>query len=216
VKLVFAVVATAVLGGVSAAVAQDDILFDYRDPDFRMGQAFYSASERQTIAAGLDGEIASELGPEFVVVGDAEGSFTDGATGQKIYLLQSQPAVALEPFPDEPAPVLAVFSDDAVSATYRLPKEVQYQRLIGAADVNGDGIAEVLLEASFMNMGQIVSSVDVFDLSGAEPKLLQTLPEVYADACENPAGEQSLAASTISLGPDGLLVAESQTLDCPS
>ena len=198
------------------AAAQDGVLFDYRDADFRMGQAFYSASERQQVAAGLDSALVDELGPEFVIVGDAEGAFGAGDSTEEIYLLQSQPAVALEPFPDAPAPVLAVFKDEKAIATYRLPKEVQYQRLIGASDVNGDGIADVLLESSFMNMGQIVSSVDVFDLSGGEAKLLQSLPEVFSDACENPAGEQTLSASTISPGPDGLLVAESHALDCPS
>ena len=208
--------ALALLAAIHPAAAQDSILFDYRDPDFRMGQAFYPASERTRIAEGLDAAIASDLGPDFVIVGDAQGPFTADGGKDDIYLLQSQSAVALEPFPDEPAPVLAVFRGNGGTAQFRLPEGVQYQRLIGATDINGDGIAEVMLESSFMNMGQFVSSVDVFDLSGSAPVLLQSLPEVFSDACDNPAGTQSLTAATISLGPDGLLVAESHSLDCPS
>ena len=73
---------------------------------------------------------------------------------ERIYLVQASRPVAIDPFPKAVAPVLVLLGEDAPARFFRLPADVQYQRLVAAADADRDGRSEVLLESTFMNMGE--------------------------------------------------------------
>lgn len=198
------------------ALAQDTgVMLDYRDAEFLLGQAFYAKSEVEGVAdllANAPDAVQDDLGKDFTIVGDSEGAFTKKNARQHLYLIQAQAAVALEPFPDEPAPVLLITEEGEAPIIHGLPEDVQFQRLPASADVDGDGLKDIVLETSFMNMGQSVTSLSVFSV-GEEPRLIQTLDEVYFDGCGNPAGDKTKHAATITMA-DGKLVAENHELEC--
>lgn len=205
------------VAGAFPTVAAAEILLDYRDAAFLSGNPFYPQAKRAEIAAALktapDG-LADALGADFALRGDATGSFAATGSAEHVYLVQEEAAVAIEPFPDAAAPVLVVLRDGEPAGFYRLGKEVQYQRLVAAADIDGDGKDEVFLETSFTNMGQTTMSLDVVSLrEGGTAEVVQTLSEIYQDGCENPVGARERKASTISVSKG--VTAESYTQACP-
>lgn len=193
--------------GVAPALAADETVLDYRDHAFVAGSPFYSAADRTRLGSLMkegDAAAARDMGDNFAVLGDAEGAFTGKNASERIYLIQKSAPVAINPFPQGPAPALLVTRGGKFAAIFRLPRNVQYQRLVAAADGNGDGRDEVLLETTFMNMGQMVSSVDVVGLGGnGDARVTQKLPEVHVDACDNPSGKRERVAATIAIGAGG-------------
>ena len=58
--------------------------------------------------------------------------------------------------------------------------------------MDGDGASEVLLEGSGYNMGQLITAVDAVKLeANGTTRVAQSIPEVYADSCENPVGKKT-------------------------
>ena len=200
-----------------ALPAGAEILLDYRDEAFLSGSPFYSASERRTVQEALaqaPDEIAQRFADEFVIRGDAAGSFTAPGADERVFLIQEQAAVAAEPFPDEGAPVLLVLGADGSPSFHALPDDVQYQRLVAAADTDGDGRDEVFLESSSRNMGEIFMSLTVASIGeDGTAQIGEILREVYVDSCEDPSGEGERTASTVSVA-DGITT-ESFTEPCP-
>lgn len=191
-------------------------IVDYRDHSFLVGSPFYSQVDRQKISDALKkapGDPSGQMGNDFAILGDADGAYTARDANERIYLIQSAAPAAIDPFPQGVEPVLLVTNGGAFVQSYRLPKDIQYQRLIAAADSDGDGIDEVLLEMSFMNMGQLVTSVNVIGLKDGKASVKQALQEVYSDSCENEGGEKKRVASTISIA-DKLFKAEPHDVDC--
>lgn len=199
-----------------AAQAEGEVLLDYRDTAFTSGQAFYAQPDRRRIAALLktaSPEAARDMGETFAILGDADGTFANGSG--RVYLIQSRAPAAIEPFPNGPAPVLLVTGQGEAAQLFRLPPDVQYQRLVAAADGNGDRRDEVLLEASFTNMGQTTTALDVIRLEAdGTAKPVQTLRDVALDACDNPSGERTRSAATVRIGPEGF-EAKPHALPCP-
>jgi hypothetical protein len=199
-----------------AAKAQE-VLLDYRDPAFSMGSPFYSEAEKRTVAEaiGADGpdDVKMDFAKGFVLLGDREGRFAPDGEAGRVFLVQGEAPVAIEPFPQAPAPTLVVLRDDAPPSFHRLPADVQYQRLVAVADVDADGMDEAFLETSFMNMGQLVTSLSIAKLGdGTEATILGEPQEVSYDGCENPAGERARRAATVSI--DGGLLVEQHEQPC--
>lgn len=199
----------------AALPAAAEVLLDYGDAAFLSGSPFYSQAEQRRIAAALaEGPEAARFADGFAVRGDATGAFTRAGTHERVFLIQEEAASALEPFPETGAPVLLILDGDEPFGLRRLPDDVQYQRLVAAADTDGDGRDEIFLETSFMNMGQTTMSLDVASIGDGETAtILETLEEVYFDGCENPAGDRTRSAATISVA-DGV-VAERFDEACP-
>ena len=66
----------------------------------------------------------------------------------------------------------------------------------------------MLLEGSGYNMGQLIMSLDVVRLgSNGTTSVAQSIPEVYADTCDNPVGTKGRAAKTISVSGGKLTAA---------
>lgn len=210
-----ALCAALALGGPALAA---ELILDYRDPGFRDARAFYSAAETQKVLSTVTSrapELVRALGERPVIIGSADGSFSRPGARERAYVIEAAPPAAIEPFPKAVAPVLAVIEGDKPVAVLPLAKDTQYQRVAGAADVDGNGTSELMLETTFMNMGQISTALDVVDVGKArEPVVVQTLKEVYFDGCENPRGERSRSASTLTIS-GGKLVARKYPATCP-
>ena len=212
-KLLIGIAAAILSVGTLPSTAQ--VLLDYRDEAFLSGSPFYSAAEQSAIAAALQqapAEIAGRFAEGFVIRGDAVGTFTQADAKERIFLIQDEAANSIEPFPETGAPMLLVMRGAEPVGFELLPGDVQYQRLVAAADVDGDGRDEVFLETSFVNMGQTMMSVDVAAIgTDGTAKIVETLNDVYVDGCDNPVGERLRTASTISV-EDGL---NTQSFDEP-
>ena len=214
-KCKFLIGIIAAMSSVGTLPASAQVLLDYRDEAFLAGSPFYSAKEQSEIAQALEqapAEIAARFAEGVVIRGDAVGTFTQADAEERIFLIQDKAANSIEPFPQTGAPMLLVMRGAEPVGFELLPGDVQYQRLVAAADVDGDGRDEVFLETSFVNMGQTMMSVDVAAIgTDGTAKIVETLNDVYVDGCDNPVGERLRTASTISV-EDGL---NTQSFDEP-
>jgi hypothetical protein len=208
------------LGLVQTAYAAD-VIVDYRDSGFRDAEPSVAPDERVRLARIMAEEapkaLRMELGADFVVLGSAAGAFTRSDSRERAYLVQAKAPVASDPFPDAAAPVLVVLGDGVKAHFFRLPRNVQYQRLVAAADVDRDGRSEVLLEAGAYNMGESVTALTVVKLDPvtglAKPE--QVLRDVFTDNCDGGSGRKARTASTLSLDAStGGLVARRYQLTC--
>ena len=182
------------------AWAQGEILVDYRDErmlDF--------ANPGQWLP------IAERIGGEVEVLGEAQGAYTAAGADEIAYLVSDSAPPASDPFP-EVSQRIVVFAGDEQVADWALPADGVFDRLVTGADLDGDGISEVIAEGSFYNMGTSATSLSAIRV-GETPEVIQTLSDVYVDSCEAGVGEQAITASAVRVS-DGQLVAEPETLDC--
>ncbi len=205
------------LGLDTAALAAPRIVLDYRK-EIAAEEAALSVALRQAVeraVAGAEASIRESLGSEFKVLGQARGSFTRAGAQETLYLLSRRAPVAADPSPGGTAQLVVALDGEKLAGAYRLPQATQYHTVAAALDSDGDGRAELVLESSFYNMGQSVTSLDVVKL-GADgaTEVRQTLKEVLYDGCDNPAGRKQRRASTISLDGTGSLVAKEHVLPC--
>ena len=192
------------------AQAQDRVLLDYRDKTFRAGEPAIGAAAKAKISTAL-APVASDavkaLGKDFAVLGHAKGQLAkDGEVD--FYLLSLARSVAAEPFPKTASQVIVALKGDTAAATWVLPAGRQYARLVGAADLDGDRSSEMLLEGSGYNMGQLILSLDAVKLgANSTTSVAQSIPEVYANTCDNPVGAKGRAAKTINVSGGKLVAA---------
>ena len=184
------------------AQAEDGIVLDYRNRQFRDATPAANAADKARITAALaavPGEAAKALGKDFFVLGQAKGKLAK-AGDVEFFLLSLKPPIAAEPVPKTAAQVVVAMKGKDAAGSFVLPADRQYARLVGAADIDGDGSSELLLEGSGYNMGQLVMAVDAvkLDASGTT-RVAQSIPEVYADSCANPVGAKTRSAKTVSL-----------------
>lgn len=207
------------LGLIQSAQAADYIV-DYRDRGFREAEPSVAPDERARLARVMAEEapqaLRTEIGANFVVLGAAAGAFTQPGSRERAYLVQRTAPVASEPFPNAVAPVLVVLGDGAKAHFFRLPKDVQYQRLAAAVDTDRDGRSDMLLESGFYNMGESVTALTAVKLdpgSGlATPG--QVIRDVFTDSCDGGSARRSRTASTLSLDAAGQLVTRRYQLTC--
>ena len=180
------------------AHADDGIVLDYRNRQFRAALPAANAADKARVSAALaavPGDATKALGKDFVVLGQAKGKLAK-AGDVEFFLLSLKPPVAAEPFPKTAAQVVVAMKGKDAAGSFVLPANRQYARLVGAVDFDGDGSSELLLEGSGFNMGQLVMSVDAMKLdSNGTTRVAQSIPEVYSDSCENPAGKKSRSAN---------------------
>jgi hypothetical protein len=198
------------------AHAEDGVVLDYRNRQFRDAQPANTAADKTRLAAALasiPGDAVKALGKDFVVLGQAKGKLAKGGDVEFFLLSLARP-VAAEPFPKTAAQVIVALKGKDSAGTYVLPAARQYMRLVGAVDTDGDGSSEVLLEGSGYNMGQLIVSVDAVKLdANGTTRVAQSVAEAYSDTCGNPIGEKSRSAKTIALR-GGKLVATAHPEKC--
>jgi hypothetical protein len=184
------------------AQAQDGVVLDYTKRGFRDAEPAVAAADKNRVSSALasvSSDSVKALGKDLVLLGHAKGK-SPKAGDVDFFLLSKTRPIAAEPFPKTAAQVIVAMKGKDVVGTYVIPAERQYQRLVGAVDLDGDNASEVLLEGSGYNMGQLIMAVDAVKLeANGTTRVAQSIPEVYADTCENPVGKKSRSAKTISL-----------------
>jgi hypothetical protein len=195
--------ASAVLLAASGiAQAQDGVVLDYTKQGFRAGEPAVDASDKARVSlavASAPSDAVKALGKDLVLLGQAKGKSAKAGDVDFFLLSQKRP-IAAEPVPKAAAQVIVVLKGKDVVGTYVLLADRQYARLVGAVDTDGDGASEMLLEGSGYNMGQLIMAVDAVKLeANGATRVAQSIPEVYQDSCENPVGQKSRSAKTISL-----------------
>jgi len=198
-----ATVACALLLALSGvAQAQDVVVLDYTKPGVLTAKPTIDPADQARVSAALasmPSDAVKALGKDRVVLGHAKGK-SPKAGDVDFFLLSQRPPVAAEPFPEAPAQVIVALKGKDVVGTHVLPASRQFAKLVGAVDLDGDSASEVLVEGSGYNMGQLIVAVHVIKLdANGTTRVVQSIPEVYADSCENPAGKKTRSAKTISL-----------------
>ncbi|SEO88233.1 hypothetical protein SAMN02990966_03209 [Rhodospirillales bacterium URHD0017] len=198
-----ATVACALLLALSGvAQAQDVVILDYTKPGVLTAKPAIDPADQARVSAALasmPSDAVKALGKDRVVLGHAKGK-SSKAGDVDFFLLSQRPPVAAEPFPEAPAQVIVALKGKDVVGTHVLPAGRQFAKLVGAVDLDGDSASEVLVEGSGYNMGQLIVAVHVIKLeANGTTRVVQSIPEVYADSCENPAGKKIRSAKTISL-----------------
>jgi hypothetical protein len=191
-----------VLAASGVVQAQDVVVLDYTKRAFRDGEAAVGASDKARVSAAVaatPSDAVKALGKDLVLLGHAKGKSAKAGEVDFFLLSQKRP-VAAQPVPKAAAQVIIALKGKDVVATHVLPADRQYAGLVGAVDIDGDNASEVLLEGSGYNMGQLIMAVDAVKLeANGATRLVQSIPEVYQDSCENPVGQKSRSAKTISL-----------------
>ena len=212
-----ATVACALLLALSGvAQAQDVVVLDYTKPGVLTAKPTIDPADQARVSAALasmPSDAVKALGKDRVVLGHAKGK-SSKAGDVDFFLLSQRPPVAAEPFPEAPAQVIVALKGKDVVGTHVMPAGRQFARLVGAVDLDGDSASEVLVEGSGYNMGQLIVAVHVIKLdANGTTRVVQSIPEVYADSCENPAGKKTRSAKTVSLR-GGKLVEAVHPLKC--
>ncbi len=193
-------------------------ILDYRAAATRDAPAASSAADRDRVARALAEDappaLRRELGAAFVVLGSAPGAFTAAGARERVHLVQETAPVAIDPFPKGAAPVLVAIGPAGPARFFRLPTDAQYRRLAAARDLDGDGRAEVLLEASVMNMGELATGLAVLRLDPAAGTALpvQTVANVATDSCDGRRGKRT--GAVVTADGAGRLAARPYPLAC--
>jgi len=183
-----------------SAFAQDRVVADYRNKQFRAAEPSVGPTEKARLSSALaSAPAAKDLAKDFVLLGQAKGKL--GKEGDvDFFLVSAKAPAASQPFPDGASQVVVAMKGKDAVATYVVPNKRQYARLVAAVDVDGDSNSEILLEGSGYNMGQLVMSLDAMKLgTNGTMQTQQSIAEVYADSCENPVGQKTRSAKTITL-----------------
>ncbi len=189
--------------GAATSATEQDIVLDLRQetPDFQA-----DAEETRRIVAATFGTGAPE---DLELTARASGHFTSTEQTQTAYILLRREA--MQPRGYEIAkPMLAVFDQDGRIITQFV---VDFWRIAAVADVDGDGVDELLLASDVLHMGLFATSIELVSVRDGDVKVLQSFPEVFMDTCEQSVSKRFVEANVFSRGPSGL-VAEPYRADC--
>jgi hypothetical protein len=187
----------------ASAQSPDRAVLDYQNRPFRDAQPMVSATDKARVTAGLTRVMSNDavkaLGTEYVVLGQARGTF-DKKSDVDFFLVSLKPPIAAEPFPKTAAQVILAIKGQDVVATNVIAAERQYARLVGSVDLDGDGGSEMLLEGRAYNMGQLVLAVDAVKLEAdGKTRVAQSVAAVYSDSCETSVGAKTRTSKSIGL-----------------
>lgn len=189
--------------GTTIPAAEQDIVLDLRQetPEFQA-----DAEETRRIVAATFGAGAPE---DLELTARASGHFTSTDQTQTAYILLRR--AAMQPRGHEIAkPMLAVFDPDGRILTQFV---VDFWRIAAVADVDGDGVDELLLASDVLHMGLFATSIELVSVRDGDVKVLQSFPEVFMDTCEQSVSKRFVEANVFMRGRSGL-VAETYRADC--
>lgn len=167
----------------------DLVLFDYRK-DKAFPRPELSPEELRKIFVAVYGEGFEKYEP--LIRSAAEGAFTKAGTRQTAYLIQ--PNNAGDTTTDaEPAPEaqLAIFEGDQLAARLNiggdnfLRRANHYANILRLSDLNGDGINELLLGASYFNRGINLSWARLVEIGDGRLKLIKDFGVIDEDTCDS-------------------------------
>ncbi len=133
-----------------------------------------SATERERVFGFAD------LGGEATINSVVSGRFLPGGE-QTAYVVQRGGPRAADP--QAPLATLLIVQDGRLEARVdKLPGNF----LVGVADVDGDGVQEMLLRRDAYQMGQSLTGLNLVALDGQALKSMADFKEAASDACEGP------------------------------
>lgn len=186
--------AAAVDAAAEPSTTDRDIVLDLRKeaPQFQA-----APEETRRIVAATFGEGAPE---DLELTARASGHFTSPDQSQTAYILLRR--AAMQPGGARFAkPMLAVFDqDDRIQTQF----VVDHNRIAAVADIDGDGVDEILLAADAVQMGLFATSIQAVSLRDNDLKVLDTYHEAYLDSCEQSLSTRSVRATVFVRGPSGL------------
>lgn len=186
-----------------AAMEERDIVLDLRHETAPF-QA--DAEETRRIVAATFGDGAPE---DLELTARASGHFTATDQRQTAYILLRR--VAMQPHGDRLAkPMLAIFDQDGQIVTQFV---ADFPRIAAVADLNGDGLDEILLAADTVHMGLFATAIQVVSLRDNDLKVLDTHHEAFLDSCEQRLSARAVRATVFVRGPSGLAARHYHT-DC--
>ncbi len=204
-----AVPARAEAAGEAVAASPKAVLIDFRAADWSSAPE-PSEAERQRVTKLLG------IAPDDVqLTSRLEGAFTRKGAPQVAVILVPGGANTIDPFP-EPA-TLAVLEGDRVVARHTFGKDDgSWQWLRKAADIEGDGIDELLLTAGWVQMGEHGVNLLAASLAGGDYRRIDVFERVVDSDCQarRDVGGGKAQAAVISVS-GGKLVQARYEADCP-
>lgn len=163
------------------------LLFDYREPHH--GQPSLSDAERARIVAAVkkkveweDADGESDADDEIWINSVVPGAFTRPGARETAYMLQPGGPRAMEPHSTMDT-VLAVFSGKKLVAA---AQAAGWNFILTAADVDGDGVDELLVDGSFMTFGVLMTSARLVRLKDDDLETVHDFGGVYEGGCAGP------------------------------
>lgn len=176
----------------SAPVAQGDgsnfVLFDYRK-DKGLARPELSFEELRKIYVAAYGEDYEKFEP--LIRSAAEGVFTGAGTRQSAYLIQSNNVGELGDADPATGANLVIFEGDnmvanvAVSSNNFIRRVNHYASILRLSDLDGDGINELLLSASYLNRGINLSWARLVEVKEGKLRLIRDFGVIDEDTCDS-------------------------------
>jgi len=166
------------------APVKDQVLIDFRGRWWDTPEI--AAAEVQRLKRLIDPAAPAEAD----ITSRVDGAFTAPGARQQALMPVPEGASTIVPFP-APA-TLAIVEGDRVVARHRFSRDdgsLQWVRK--AADVDGDGIDEVLLTGGTLQMGEQLTWAVVANMSGGDYRVLQEFAKASDDTCDAHDGDRS-------------------------
>ncbi len=193
-----------------ADAARETVLIDFRADDGWSSTPEPTEAERQRVTRLLGIDAA-----DVQLTSRLEGAFTQPDAQQVAVMLVPGGASTITPFP-EPA-TLAVLEGDRVVVRHVFGKDDgSWQWLRKAADVDGDGIDELLLTAGWIQMGESGTNLLVASLAGGDYRQIDVFKRVTDSDCQakRDTGGGKAQAAVLSVSGGKLALTRYQA-DCP-
>ncbi|HVF45024.1 MAG TPA: hypothetical protein VM936_18510 [Pyrinomonadaceae bacterium] len=177
----------------SAASEREGVLIDYRRQHTDNAPPSLDAGLRRRIIASAVGPAAAP--DDYTINGSASGSFTALGARETVYLIERGGPVASDPNGAQDL-TLAVF-DEAGKLVAKFETS-DFNFIAATADTDGDGVGELLLEGSFLNMGTLGSSARLVSLKSGRLRAVRDFEGVYENPCEGGGDAPQVTAAVIS------------------
>ena len=179
------------------AERRSGVLIDYRKEKPDHAPPRLDEGLRRRIVEAAYG--ANAAPKDYSVNSSASGSFTERGARETVYLIERGGPVASDP---NGAQDLALVVFDATGQLVAKFKTSDFNFIAATADADGDGVSELLLEGSFLNMGTLGSSARLVELKSKRLRLVKTFEGVYENPCEGYATSQ-VTAAVVNYAADG-------------
>ncbi|HVF51865.1 MAG TPA: hypothetical protein VNA19_17405 [Pyrinomonadaceae bacterium] len=175
----------------AAQVAQRDeatqVLFDYRK-DKGLARPELPPEELRKIYVAAYGDEYEKLEP--LIRSAAEGVFTEAGARQTAYLVQPNSAGEAGDAVPATGANLVIFEGEKLAANVAvgggnfIRRVNHYASILHLSDLNGDGVNELLLGASYLNRGINISWARLVEVRDGKLKLIRDFGVIDEDTCD--------------------------------
>lgn len=155
----------------------DQVLLDFRGKWWDAPEI--PEAEQQRIARLVDPAVTADA----QLTSRVDGVFTRAGAREQAVIVVPEGASTLDPFPA--AATLAILEGDRVVARHAFgADDASWQWIRTAADIDGDGVQELLLTSGWMQMGESGTSLLVASLAGGKYRQVQAIENVVHSDCQ--------------------------------